>query len=163
MENVRGLPMKIRSSVQAVVIKDLKILTVKKIAYNNKTMFNLPGGGQEHGETLPEAAVRECFEETGVKVEAKELLFVTEYIGKNHQHAEWDSHVHVVVHLFECSIIDESNFGKGNENDPEQVALEWIPLDKLSAYEFYPRANIPHLMDWFLKRERTKVYTGDMG
>ncbi|WP_231687036.1 hypothetical protein [Bacillus sp. JCM 19034] len=46
-------------------------------------------------------------EETGLNVEAKEIWNVSIYIGENHQHAEWDSHVHVVVHLFFCSIIDD--------------------------------------------------------
>jgi hypothetical protein len=83
---------KIRSSVQAVVIKNRKILCVKKYAYN-KLMYILPGGGQVHGETLKEAVIRECLEETGIQVEAKELLYVQEYIGKNHEHAKWDSHI----------------------------------------------------------------------
>ena len=128
--------MRIRSSVQAIVVKDDKILTVKKVAYDNKTMYILPGGGQEHGETLKEAVVRECLEETGLLVEAEKLLYVSEYIGKNHQHANWDSHVHVVGHLFLCKIVDESCFNKGIEPDSEQVALEWLPLKALSNYPF---------------------------
>lgn len=154
--------MQIRSSVQAVIVKDEKILTVKKIAYDNKTMYILPGGGQEHGETLKEAVIRECLEETGLNVEAKELLYVSEYIGKNHQHAEWDSHIHVVVHLFLCSIIDESGFDKGIETDPEQVSLDWLPLEELSNYEFYPQKIIPHLING-IHNEKTQVYVGDMG
>ncbi|MCM2534745.1 hypothetical protein NDK43_23355 [Neobacillus pocheonensis] len=43
----------------------------------------------------------------------------------------WDTHVHVVVHLFAYTIIDESGFGKGIETDSEQVALGWIPLEEL--------------------------------
>ncbi|WP_026909290.1 NUDIX domain-containing protein [Paucisalibacillus globulus] len=154
--------MEIRSSVQAVIVKREKILTVKKVTYDNKTMYILPGGGQEHGETLKEAVVRECKEETGLLVEAKELLYVSEYIGKNHEHAEWDSHIHVVVHLFLCSIIDESAFNKGIETDPEQVALEWLPLEKLSTYEFYPYKIIPHLTNG-ISNKKTQVYVGDMG
>ncbi|MFS0673562.1 NUDIX domain-containing protein [Ornithinibacillus sp. 179-J 7C1 HS] len=154
--------MQIRSSVQAVIVKNEKVLTVKKVAYDNKTMYILPGGGQEHGETLKEAVVRECMEETGLIVEAKELLYVSEYIGKNHQHAEWDSHVHVVAHLFLCSIIDEKGFNKGSETDPEQVALEWLPIVELSNYEFYPSKIIPHLING-IRNEKTQVYVGDMG
>ncbi len=154
--------MRIRSSVQAVVIKNEKILTVKKIAYDNKTMYILPGGGQKHGETLKEAVVRECLEETGLIVEPKELLHVSEYIGKNHQHVEWDSHVHVVTHLFLCSIIDESGFNKGIEIDPEQVSIEWLPLEELFSYEFYPSKIIPDLIN-SIRNVKTQVYVGDMG
>ncbi len=154
--------MQIRSSVQAVIIKNEKILTVKKVAYDNKIMYILPGGGQEHGETLKEAVVRKCLEESGLQVEAKELLHVSEYIGKNHQHAEWDSHIHVVVHHFLCSIKDESGFNKGVETDPEQVALEWLPLGELSSYPFYPSKIIPHLIN-DIHHAKTQVYVGDMG
>lgn len=73
--------MKIRSSVQAIIIHEGKLLTLKKYDYN-KFMNILPGGGQEPGETLKEAVIRECREEIGVKVEVNELLFVSEYIGK---------------------------------------------------------------------------------
>lgn len=154
--------MEIRSSVQAAIIKDYKILTVKKIAYN-KTMYILPGGGQQPGEPLKNAVVRECIEETGVNVEANELLFVSEYIGKNHQHAEWDSHVHVVIHLFACSILDESGFGKGIEPDSEQVALEWLPLEELSNYNFYPNALIPPLVNYGIRNGKAQMYLGDIG
>jgi 8-oxo-dGTP diphosphatase len=163
LKYIGGEKLKIRSSVQAIIIKDQKVLTVKKIAYNNKTMYTLPGGGQEHGETLKEAVVRECIEETGITVEAKELLFVSEYIGKNHEHAKWDSHVHVVVHLFACTILDESGFGKGIDADSEQVALEWIPLEELSVHEFYPKAIIPYLIKFGTSDELAQVYVGDMG
>ncbi|GGA60444.1 NUDIX domain-containing protein [Ornithinibacillus halotolerans] len=154
--------MQIRSSVQAVIVMDDNILTIKKRAYDNKTMYILPGGGQEHGETLRDAVIRECVEETGLIVEPKELLFVSEYIGKNHQHAAWDAHVHVVVHLFRCSLVDESGFNQGTEQDAEQVSLEWIPLDKLSSYDFYPKKIVPSLIS-ALRQEHTPEYVGDMG
>lgn len=155
--------MKIRSSVQALVIKNQKILAIKKVAYNNKTMYLLPGGGQNPGETLKEAAVRECKEETGVEVEVQELLFVSEYIGQNHEHAEWDSDVHVVVHLFACNVIDEGNFGRGTEIDHEQISLEWLPLKELPSFKFYPKAIIPHLINYGSHNKIEQVYVGDMG
>lgn len=155
--------MKIRSSVQAVIIRENQILTIKKYDYN-KFMNILPGGGQEPGETLKEAVVRECLEETGLKVQAGELLFVSEYIGKNHEHAEWDSNVHVVVHLFECLYPDDdSSFGKGTEFDPDQLGFEWLPLENLQNTNLYPKAIIPFLTEYGLRNRKSVTYVGDMG
>lgn len=155
--------MKIRSSVQAVIIRENQILTIKKYDYN-KFMSILPGGGQEPGETLKEAVVRECLEETGLKVQAGELLFVSEYIGKNHEHAEWDRNVHVVVHLFECLYPDDDGFfGKGTKFDPDQLGLEWLPLEDLQNTNLYPKAIIPFLTEYGLRKKKKVTYVGDMG
>lgn len=125
----------------------------------------LPGGGQKPGETLKEAVVRECLEETGLKVQAGELLFVSdEYIGKNHEHAEWDRNVHVVVHLFECLYPDDDrSFGEGTEFDPDQLELEWLPLEDLLNTNLYPKAIIPFLTEYGLQSRKSAIYVGDMG
>lgn len=155
--------MNIRSSVQAIIINEGKLLTIKKYDYN-KFMNILPGGGQEPGETLKEAVIRECREEIGVEVEVNELLFVSEYIGKNHEHAQWDSETHVVVHLFSCTPpSDLSKIGKGIEPDPDQIGIEWIRLDELSNSNFYPKAMIPILLKYETEDEIIATYVGDMG
>jgi len=54
----------IRNSAKAVIIKDGKVLLTQNI--DEEGLFYLfPGGGQEKGETLHEAVVRECIEELG--------------------------------------------------------------------------------------------------
>ena len=45
-------------------------------------VWNLPGGGVEHGELPDEAAVRETFEETGLKIKIKGMVGV---YGKPHR------------------------------------------------------------------------------
>ncbi|MBJ8030458.1 DNA mismatch repair protein MutT [Bacillus pseudomycoides] len=103
-------------------------------------------------------------EETGLKVQAGELLFVSEYIGKNHEHAEWDRNVHVVVHLFECLYPDDDrSFGEGTEFDPDQLALEWLPLEDLLNTNLYPKAIIPFLTEYGLQSRKSAIYVGDMG
>lgn len=134
--------MKIRSSVNALIIKDRKVLTIKKRNGENID-YILPGGGQEFGETLEMAVKREVKEEVGATIKNMELIFVREYIGMNHQYSERDKEIHVVSHIFKCEIDEDSKFVL--EPDEDQVGLEWIEISKLNKYNFYPKGIIERL------------------
>jgi ADP-ribose pyrophosphatase YjhB (NUDIX family) len=56
---------------QAVVIQDNHVLLVKR---TNPSLWELPGGGMEAGETPVQTVIREVREETGLLVECIELL-----------------------------------------------------------------------------------------
>lgn len=60
--------MSIRSTAKAVIINNDKILLNKCYDEYYGDYYSLPGGGQHTYETLQEAIVRECLEETGYKV-----------------------------------------------------------------------------------------------
>ncbi|MFH1823120.1 MAG: NUDIX hydrolase [archaeon] len=64
-----------------IVIKDQKVLLVKS-KYPEEEIYLFPGGGMEFEETIEECAIRETFEETGVKVKIKNLFHINEYIYK---------------------------------------------------------------------------------
>ncbi len=53
---------------QAILVEGDRILLIKT-CFGNITDYELPGGGIEEGETPEEAAIRELFEETGIKGE----------------------------------------------------------------------------------------------
>ena len=68
----------LRNSVEALIIKDGKMLVIK-IKDENGEWYILPGGRQETEEIeeiLSEAICREVTEESGINVVAKELVFV---------------------------------------------------------------------------------------
>ncbi|SEB91635.1 NUDIX domain-containing protein [Paenibacillus sp. GP183] len=130
----------IRNSAKALLIQNDKILLTK-----NKDDFGyfylFPGGGQEHGEELKDAVERECLEEIGQKVIVGDLVYVREYIGKNHEFSEWDSEVHQVEFYFTCSFASIApSFGEGTNPDKDQVGVEWIEIKKLDEIRLYPRA-----------------------
>lgn len=55
-----------REAAVMLIIKDGLVLGISR--RDNKNIFGLSGGKRETNETLAETAIRECFEETGVKV-----------------------------------------------------------------------------------------------
>lgn len=60
--------------VGAVIIKDGKILMIKRAFDPGKGRWSVPGGLVEVGERLAEACEREAEEETGIKVKVLEMI-----------------------------------------------------------------------------------------
>ena len=64
---------------QGILIEDGRVLLGGNRWYSNKPLvWTLPGGRAEEGEGVAEAAVREFWEETGLRVEVVDLAFVAE-------------------------------------------------------------------------------------
>lgn len=128
----------IRNSAKAIIIKNGKILMIKGIDLWGY-FYLLPGGGQLPFENLKETLTRECKEELNVEIIIHDIRYIREYIGKNHEFSEYDSHLHQVEYIFVCEIKDEENLKRGETPDNFQVDIEWIPLNNLSSYRIYPK------------------------
>ena len=153
--------MRIRNSAKAIIIQGDKVLLTKN-QDNDGYFYLFPGGGQEHGETLRQALIRECMEEVGQQVEIGELLHVREYIGKNHEYASDDFDVHQVEYYFISKIVNET---KGNieptNPDSHQVGIEWIAINDLPEYRVYPKTLRKYIIK-YLKGVKSPVYLGDI-
>ncbi|MDP4693943.1 MAG: NUDIX domain-containing protein [Opitutales bacterium] len=132
----------IRTAARALIIHEQKLLAIKMRDHTG-IFYILPGGGQNHGETLREGLKRECLEEIGTEVEVGEFLYVREYIGKNHEFRNTHRNFHQVENVFRCSLPNPDGIGPGTEHDKKQVGVEWIPLSELQGRRFLPEVIQP--------------------
>ena len=85
--------------VGAVVWKGDKVLLIKRGKPPAEGAWSLPGGGQELGETVKEAVVREVMEETGLEVEVTGLIDVVDAITPD---ADQEIEHHYTLVDFRC-------------------------------------------------------------
>jgi len=130
----------IRNSAKALIIQNGKMLAVK-IRDGNEEWYILPGGGQDAEELLPEAVCREVGEETGLRVEARELVFVVE--GR---HGEA---FHRVDLIFLCEPV--GRLDQPLHADTHQAGLDWLDIAMLNRAPLYPSR---------LRRQIMNLYEG---
>ena len=134
----------IRVSAKAVIVRDDKLLVIA-CRDSAGEFYMLPGGGQDKFERLANALRRECREEIGADVEVGELLFVRDYIGRNHEFAASEQDTHAVEIMFACRVPDDYVPVTGDVPDPSQHSVKWIALDDLAHVRLYPAALRPVL------------------
>lgn len=148
-----------RNSAKAVIIKENKLLTIK-LHENNKIFYILPGGGQEPGENLHQTLERECIEEFGAEISIGELLFVREYIGKNHEYSKKHGQYHQIEFMFLGSV-SRDQFENGVMPDRGQVGIEWLPIQDLMEYNFFPKELRAHIIS-YVSNGKAPIYVGDI-
>ena len=113
--------------VGAVVIKDGKVLLVKRGIDPNKGLWAIPGGSLKLGETLQEGAEREIMEETGITIRAKEPVYSFDFFER-----DGDGRVR-----FHYVVVDMMADYIGGEVLGADDALEarWVSQDELKYLE----------------------------
>jgi len=160
IQQAYAMPKKpLRNSAKAVIIKNNSILcTVNRDLLGD--FYLLPGGGQEHGETLDKAVYRECLEEIGAAVKVGNLLFVREYISANHELAEFDDNIHQIEFMFSCELLEEVGTRQSDKNDAMQIGVLWVPVNELSQIRFYPGSLIEKI-NCLNDFSAVSIYLGD--
>ena len=112
-------------AASAACFRDGKVLIAKRI---KPSIWSLPGGRVEPGETLAEAAIRELFEETGVVAEALGLAGETEVIRRDKASGAIIARFH--IHAFAA----RWKAGEAKPG-PEAAAVAWIAPREIAAYD----------------------------
>ena len=112
--------------VGGVVIHRQRALLIRRGCEPLKGEWSIPGGVVELGETLRQAAVREAKEETGLEVEAGEVLEVVDRIMRDPEHKV---QYHYVLVDFLCRRISgEARSGA------DASELRWITPEELRSF-----------------------------
>ncbi|WP_164545582.1 NUDIX domain-containing protein [Paenibacillus albus] len=120
----------VRNTAKAIIESDNKLLLIKKKLDRIGIYYTLPGGGQEPGETIEAAILRECKEELNIKVEGRELVCVREYISNNHEYSFLVKEVQAIEFIFRCTFGVEDKIAH-LQNDVAQIGYEWLAITEI--------------------------------
>ncbi len=125
----------IRVGAKAVIVRDEHVLLIKSDDEFGPH-YHYPGGGHDAGESLEQTLLREVREETSAEVEIGQLLAVIEHAPGHDGHPNSDTHL--LDLFFACVLVGSSEPQMPDNPDPGQVAVEWIPMERLSELNIAP-------------------------
>lgn len=120
-----------RTSAGGVIVRTDAGVEVCLIRPVGRTMWGLPKGGVESGETLPQTALREVAEETGLEGEVDRELGS---IGYSFYSREASSRIHKTVHYY----LMHATGGDTARHDNEVSEARWVGLTEALRLMTYP-------------------------
>jgi 8-oxo-dGTP diphosphatase len=116
-----------RVAVGAVVFKDRRVLLVRRGKAPAWGQWAIPGGSVHLGETLQQAAEREIWEETGIRIAAGYPVYVFDVVDR-------DGQGRIRYHYV---IVDMDATYQGGAIRPGDDALDarWVAAEELAALE----------------------------
>ncbi|MCE7763858.1 NUDIX domain-containing protein [Pseudomonas putida] len=108
-----------RLSSHAVILNDKQEILLLRATYGDLS-WGLPGGALEPGETIHEALERECYEETGLKLESAILTGV-------YYHKKFNSQ----AFIFRCKPSNPGAISLSSEHSE----YKFVPLDTLGEVQ----------------------------
>ena len=115
--------------VGVVILDGDKILLIKRGKPPRAGTWSLPGGAQESGETLKEAAIREIYEETNLKVEIIGLIDIVDSIRRD---KKGDTEYHYTLIDFAARVT-----GGALRAGDDAIDSHWFTLQEIKELDIW--------------------------
>ncbi|HEY0739410.1 MAG TPA: NUDIX hydrolase [Herpetosiphonaceae bacterium] len=115
--------------VGAVIWREDRVLLIRRGKPPRENEWSLPGGRQELGETVAEAARREAREETGLAITVRDVVAVVDLIDR-------DADGRVQFHYTLIDVLAEWQSGEAVADD-DAAEVAWVTLDELPRYSLW--------------------------
>tara|TARA_R100000152_G_C6750507_1_gene174151 strand:- start:112 stop:615 length:504 start_codon:yes stop_codon:yes gene_type:complete len=129
-------------SASAVIVtnSENKILILKrsKNIGSFPNAWNFPAGGEDPGETAAQTAIRECFEETNLRLDESDLIYIGTFDIDNSDRVN------------EINYFITTKYSGDIKLDWENSEYKWVSSDELKEYEFVP---IPDLIKYIFEND----------
>jgi ADP-ribose pyrophosphatase YjhB (NUDIX family) len=113
-------------TVQAWIERDGEYLALRRAAEPLRGEWNMPGGFVESGEGGPEAIAREVLEETGLEIEAEDVIGIF-----SSQYGEGEDALAIFDVAYRCRLL-----GGEIEISDESLEAGWFSLDEFPRPAF---------------------------
>lgn len=125
--NPRAYPDRPYVGVGVVVFRGNEVLLAQRGKFPRRFTWSIPGGAQEIGETVHDAALREVREETALEIEIVGLIDVIDSIQR-------DETGRVQFHYTLVDFVAEWRGGEATAGD-DVAGIRWVRLDELDSVE----------------------------
>ncbi|MBK18280.1 MAG: phosphohydrolase [Rhodospirillaceae bacterium] len=129
-ENPRAYPDRPYVGVGVVVFRGDEVLLAQRGKKPSQHHWSIPGGAQELGETVEEAAHREIKEETGLEISLIGLVEVVNSINR-------DDEDRVQFHYTLVDFVAEWKSGDIVAGD-DATDARWVPINQIGDYGLRP-------------------------
>ncbi len=121
--STRAYPDSPQLAVGAIVMRNNKVLLVKRSQPPGQGLWSVPGGRVKLGETLQEAVEREVREETGLTVRARHPVYTFDLINRD---GEGGIQYHYVI----VDLLADYVEGQPNPDD-DACEARWVTFEEL--------------------------------
>jgi 8-oxo-dGTP diphosphatase len=117
--------------VGAVIVKDDRVLLIRRANEPSSGRWSIPGGTVELGETLAQAAAREVLEECQVEVDVGQVLSTFDLVQRDPQGGI--RYHYVLLDLAARHVRGEPVAGT------DALEVRWVAEDELASLDVVPR------------------------